>query len=476
MNYKFKMKPYAHQLTALEKSWNKETYAYFMEMGTGKTKVLIDNMSMLYDKGKIDGALIIAPKGVVGTWYKNELPTHLPNHIENVTVLWQPNITKKQQEKLETLYEIETALHILIMNVEALSTDKGVKYASKFLNSHKTLMAVDESTTIKNPSAKRTKNIIGLSKIAKYKRIMTGSPVTKNPLDLYSQCEFLDPWLLDFTSYYAFRNRYAEMKTMHAHGRSIQVVDKFKNLSELSDTLKSFSYRVLKEDCLDLPDKIFIKRQITLTADQRKLYEQMKKQALAILKGKLSSTKNTLTQLMRLQQITCGHFTDDTGTTQAVENNRIKELMTILEDVEGKAIIWAHYQYDITNIIKAVTDEYGQNSIVDYYGLTPQEERQPNIKRFQDDPKCRFIVGTPSTGGYGITLTAANTVIYYSNGYDLEKRLQSEDRAHRIGQKKPVTYVDINAEDTVDEKIVKALRKKINIASEVLGEELRSWI
>jgi len=179
---------------------------------------------------------------------------------------------------------------------------------------------------------------------------------------------------------------------------------------------------------------------------------------------------------MRLQQITCGHFTDDTGTTQAVENNRIKELMTILEDVEGKAIIWAHYQYDITNIIKAVTDEYGQNSIVDYYGLTPQEERQPNIKRFQDDPKCRFIVGTPSTGGYGITLTAANTVIYYSNGYDLEKRLQSEDRAHRIGQKKPVTYVDINAEDTVDEKIVKALRKKINIASEVLGEELRSWI
>ena len=470
------MKPYAHQLTALEKSWNKETYAYFMEMGTGKTKVLIDNMSMLYDKGKIDGALIIAPKGVVGTWYKNELPTHLPNHIENVTVLWQPNITKKQQEKLETLYEIDTALHILIMNVEALSTDKGVKFASKFLNSHKTLMAIDESTTIKNPSAKRTKNIIGLGKIAKYKRIMTGSPITKNPLDLYSQCEFLDPWLLDFTSYYAFRNRYAEMKTMHAHGRSIQVVDKFKNLSELSDTLKSFSYRVLKEDCLDLPDKIFIKREISLTPDQRKLYEQMKKEAIAILKGKQSTTVNTLTQLMRLQQITCGHFTADDGVTQSIPNNRITELMDVLEETEGKAIIWAHYQYDITNIIEAVSKKYGKESIVDYYGLTPQEDRQPHIKRFQDDPKCRFIVGTPSTGGYGITLTAANTVIYYSNGYDLEKRLQSEDRAHRIGQKKSVTYVDLMADDTVDEKIVQALRKKINIASEVLGEELRSWI
>ena len=144
--------------------------------------------------------------------------------------------------------------------------------------------------------------------------------------------------------------------------------------------------------------------------------------------------------------------------------------------MEGKAIIWAHYQYDIREIIKGIVKEYGPGSVVDYYGLTPQDERQPNIKKFQDDPRCRFIVGTPSTGGYGITLTAANTVIYYSNGYDLEKRLQSEDRAHRIGQKKNVTYVDIIAEDTVDEKIVKALRTKINIASQVLGEDLKSWI
>ena len=362
------------------------------------------------------------------------------------------------------------------MNVEALSTDKGVKYASKFLNSHKTLMAVDESTTIKNPSAKRTKNIIGLGKIAKYKRIMTGSPITKNPLDLYSQCEFLDPWLLDFTSYYAFRNRYAEMKTMHAHGRSIQIVDKFKNLSELSETVKTFSDRVLKEDCLDLPDKIYMKRNIKLSPDQFKLYKQMKDQAIAMLNGKVTSTMTVLTQLMRLHQITCGHFTADDGSTQAIANNRIGELMDVLEEIEGKAIIWAHYQYDIVNIIKNVVKKYGEGSIVDYYGLTPQEDRQPNIKKFQSDPRCRFMVGTPSTGGYGITLTAANTVIYYSNGYDLEKRLQSEDRAHRIGQRKPVTYVDLICDDTVDEKIVKALRKKINIASEVLGEEIKSWI
>jgi len=477
MKYKFKTKPYAHQMTALEKSWNRETYAYFMEMGTGKTKVLIDNAAMLYDKGKVDGVLIIAPKGVVKTWYEQEIPSHLPDHIEKVSILWQANITKTQKEKLDLLFEPDSVLHILIMNVEAFSTTKGTEFAHKFISCHNTLMAIDESTTIKNPSAKRTKSILRLSTEAKYRRIMTGSPVTKNPLDLYSQCEFLSPWLLDFTSYYAFRNRYAEMKTLNVRGRSIQIVDKFKNLGELSEQLKGFSYRVLKEDCLDLPEKNWTKRQIILSSDQRKIYTEMKQTALAHLNGKVTSTMTVLTQLMRLHQITCGHFTADDGTTQEIANNRISELMNVLNELEGKAIIWANYQHDIINIIKEVVKVHGPGSIVDYYGLTPQDERQENIRKFQNPTSSvRFIVGTPQTGGYGITLTAANTVIYYSNGYDLEKRLQSEDRAHRIGQKKNVTYVDIIAEDTVDEKIVKALRDKINVASQVLGEDLKAWI
>ena len=476
MDYKFKLKPYEHQMSALEKSWNKETYGYFMEMGTGKTKVLIDNMAMLYDKGKINGALIIAPKGVVKTWHEQELPTHLPDHIENVTTLWQPNITKKQETKLNNLFDLGTDLHIFIMNVEALSTNKGVKFAEKFLRSHRTLMALDESTTIKNPSAKRTKNVLALAPMAKYRRILTGSPVTKNPLDLYTQCEFLDPFLLNFNSWYAFRNRYAIMKTIHVRGRSIQTVHKFQNLGELSDRLKGFSYRVLKEDCLDLPEKIYMKRHVALTKEQENLYEQMRKTAIANLNGKVTSTVTVLTQLMRLQQITCGHFVADDGTVQTIKNNRLDELMDVLEETENKAIIWAYWQRDVQDIRDAIEKEYGPRSVVDYYGLTPQDERQDNIRRFQNDNECRFLIGTPSTGGYGITLTEANTVIYYSNGYDLEKRLQSEDRAHRIGQKKNVTYIDLIAEDTVDEKIVKSLRKKINIASEVMGEELRDWI
>jgi SNF2 family DNA or RNA helicase len=476
MNYKFKTKPYAHQITALEKSWHKDTFAYFMEMGTGKTKVLIDNLAMLYDKGKVDGALIVAPKGVIGTWYNQELPTHLPDHIENVTVLWQANINKKQQEKLDRLFETGHDLHIIVMNVEAFSTDKGRSFAAKFLRSHKSMMAIDESTTIKNPKAKRTKNILSLATLTRYRRIMTGSPVTRNPLDLYTQCYFLDPFHLNHSSYYSFRNRYAVMKSANISGRSINLVVGYQNLSELSDKLKPFSYRVLKEDCLDLPDKVYMKRQIDLTPEQIRLYRQMKQEALATLNGKTVTTMTALTQIMRLQQITCGHFVADDGTTQNIKHNRMSELMDILEEVEGKAIIWAHWQRDVELIVSAIEKQQGPGSVVHYYGKTLPEERDYAIRNFKENDKVRFFVGTPATGGYGITLVQANTVIYYSNGYDLEKRMQSEDRAHRIGQTKKVTYIDLIAEDTVDTKIVKSLRKKINIASQVMGEELKEWI
>ena len=476
MDYKFKTKPYAHQLKALEMSWNKEVFAYFMEMGTGKSKVLLDNIAMLYDKGKINGALIIAPKGVYKNWIDSEIPIHFVDHIQKQAVLWQAMITQSQQKKLNTLFETGVDLHILVMNVEALSTKKGVEFAMKFLISHNTLLAIDESTTIKNPGAKRTKAIVSLGKQAKYRRSLTGSPVTKSPLDLYKQCEFLDVWLLGNHSYYSFRTRYALMRTANFNGRSVQIVVGYRHLDELGEKLKPFSYRVLKEDCLDLPKKTFMKRIIQLTPDQQKIYQQMKQMALAEMNGKMITTVTVLTQLMRLQQITCGHFKADDGTTQEINNNRIDELIDVLSEIEGKTVIWAHWQRDVNQIIKAVIKEFGEGCCVDYYGLTPQDERQKNIKKFQEDEKVRFFVGTPATGGYGITLTAASNMIYYSNGYDLEKRQQSEARIDRIGQTKPMTYIDILAEDTIDEKIVKALRKKVNIASEIMGEELKAWI
>tara|TARA_Y100000401_G_scaffold91162_1_gene76864 strand:- start:75 stop:1505 length:1431 start_codon:yes stop_codon:yes gene_type:complete len=476
MNYKFRTKPYEHQLKALKKSHNKELFAYFMEMGTGKSKVLIDNVSMLYDKGKINGLLLVAPKGVYKNWFDSEIPTHMVKHIDKKMVLWQANITKSQQQKLDTLFEPGEDLHIIIMNVDAFSTSKGVEFAAKFLRCHRTLMAVDESTTIKNPDAKRSKHICSLGRYAKYKRILTGSPVTKSPLDLYKQCEFLGEGLLDFTSYYAFRTRYAILKTMNFGSHSAKVPVGYKNLQELSDKIALFSDRVLKEDCLDLPDYTYQKRIIQLSKEQQKIYDQMKNVALAQMDGKLMTTSTALVQLMRLQQITCGHFKADDGTIKFIKNDRISTLLDILEEVEGKAIIWAHWRQDIEAIVKALEKKYPGETVT-YYGSTSTEDRAKAIKAIQDpNSKVRFLVGTPQTGGYGITLTEANVMIYYSNGYDLEKRTQSEARINRIGQKRKMTYIDIICEKTVDERIVKALRKKINIASEVMGEELKSWI
>ncbi len=477
MNYKFKTKPYAHQLTALEKSWDKTEYGYFMEMGTGKSKVLVDNMAMLYDKGKINGAVIVAPKGVYRNWYSQEIPNHLASHIQPKMVLWTALTSKTKDKEYQTLFETGHDLHILIINVEALSTKKGLDFAAKFMRCHKTMLAIDESTTIKNPSAKRTKSILSLGKEATYRRILTGSPVTKSPLDLYTQCGFLNSYLLGYDSFYAFRNRYANMIDRNFGGRRVQLIGSYKRLDELADKLKAFSYRVLKDDCLDLPDKVYIRREVDLTDEQSKAYSTMKSAALALLKGKMATAPHVLTQMMRLHQITCGHLRNDDGTITEIKNNRLKELVNLLEEVEGKVIIWANYVYDIENIVKVISDEFGSDSIVQYYGAISSEQRQKNIEKFQDpNSKAKFFIGNPQTGGYGITLTCANTVVYYSNGYDLEKRTQSEARINRIGQKRKMTYIDIIAEKTVDERIVKALRKKINIASEVMGEELKEWI
>ena len=400
MKYKFKTKPYDHQVKALEMSWDRPYFAYFMEMGTGKSKVLIDNISMLYDNGKINGVLIVAPKGVVKNWYEGEIPTHLVDHIEHKTVLWQSSITQTQQKKLDTLFETGEDLHILIMNVEALSTKKGVDFAQKFLFAHRTLMAIDESTTIKNPEAKRTKNICQLGLASRYNRILTGSPVTKSPLDLYKQCEFLTPGLLGHESYYTFRTRYAVMRTANFGGRSVQIVVGYRNLDELSEKLKAFSYRVLKDECLDLPKKTFMKRTVQLTHEQLKVYKEMSRLALASFNGKMMTTATVLTQLMRLQQITCGNFTADDGTMTELPTNRLTELMDLIYEIEGKVVIWAHFQRDVHRIIEVISKEYGPDSFVDYYGLTPQEDRQKNIQKFQDPSSpVRFFIGTTQTGG-----------------------------------------------------------------------------
>jgi len=477
MRYKFKHQPYAHQLTALKKCWDKDEYALFCEMGTGKSKILIDNFSMLYDNGEIDGVLVVAPKGVYKNWQRKEVPEHLPEHIVADIVVWSPNHTKKRLEHLQLALKDDDNLKVLIMNVEAFSTAKGVEFAKQFLRKRKVFMAVDESTMIKNRSAKRTKNIVTVGGFAKYRRIATGSPITKTPMDLYSQCDFLNPDLLGYGSFFTFQARYCKMWRRSVGTHSFNQVVGYQNLEELTSNLDRFSYRVLKKDCLDLPEKIYIKRLVELTPEQRRVYDQLKTIALAVFEKGVVTAANALTQILRLQQVCSGFIKTDDGRIEQIPSNKLNELLEVLEEVDGKVIIWATYTHDIQVIAEALQKAYGEGIVRMYYGDTKAEDRQQIVEDFQDpNNSVRFFVGQPRTGGYGLTLTEAETVIYYSNSYDLEVRLQSEDRAHRIGQKNNVTYIDIVTEGTVDEKILSALRDKIDIASTVLKEGYKEWL
>ena len=479
-NFKFKTKPYDHQLKALENSWQKEEFALLMDMGTGKSKVLIDTIAALYDAGKIDSAVIFAPKGVYKNWVAKELPAHMPEHIECNIAYWASPLTVAHKDSIRAIWVPNYDLHIFVMNIEALSVGKAEEVATKFIRSHqgRTLVAIDESTVIKNHSAKRTKASIRVSKIAKYKRILTGSPITKSPLDLYSQFLFLNEELLGFRSYYAFCSRYADMIRRTSSSHSYNQILGFRNLEELTESIQPFSYRVTKDECLDLPDKNYIKRSIELTPEQKKMYNQMKKTAVALLDDMEMVTANAvITQLLRLHQISCGFVNTDDGNLVRFKNNRMSELLSILEEVDGKIIIWANYLWNIHQINHFLKVRYGEESTVSIFGEVNVEDRKKAVERIQTDENTRFLVGNPTTGGFGLTLTACNTVIYFSNNYNLEVRKQSEDRAHRIGQKGSVLYIDIVARNTLDEAIMKSLTNKGQIAAKTLGEEdLRDWL
>lgn len=476
--YKFKSKPYKHQFDVWLKSRDRENFALFMEMGTGKSKVIIDNFSYLYDQGKIDTVLLVAPKGVYKNWIDREFSKHLPSHIKHVTAVWSSAKSKQTIYDLREILKPNYDLRILIMNVEAFSTSSGKDYAKKFIHTGRCFFVVDESTTIKNGSASRTKAILSISLQAKYKRILSGMPVTNSPLDLYSQCRFLDEHLLGFSSYYSFRNRYALMTKMNLGGRGFTKVVGYQRLEELEEKLTSFSERTRKIECLDLPDKVYETVEVTMPPNQKKHYDEMRHQAITSLEEGDCTTVNVLAQLIRLHQISCGHVVLDDGTIIRTCNFRLNALMDIIEDLpnDSKVIIWANYRDDIRVIVEELEAQYGK-SVVQYHGGVKDADRTHAIESFQSTLSgFRFFVGNPQTGGMGITLTASSTVIYYSNTYNLEDRIQSEDRAHRIGQVNKVTYIDLICPKTVDEKIVTALVNKKSIASNVLGDQWKDWI
>jgi SNF2 family DNA or RNA helicase len=476
MEFKYKTKPYEHQRVALERSYNKTNYGYFMEMGCGKSKVLIDNVAWLYDQKKIDTVVIVAPKGVYRNWQVSEIPAHLREDIEHEVYVWNPNPNKDQQRHLKEGIEERKKLRIFLVNVEGFATTKVRKYMEMFVRGSSFLLAVDESTTIKNPKAKRTKALVAIGKSASFRRILTGSPVTKSPMDLYSQCGFMDTGLLGHDSYYSFQGRYAITRTQRMGSHSFQQIVGYRNLEELSTKLDSFSYRVTKDEALDLPAKIYTVREVNLNDKQREYYMSLKKAAIVLLgDGELVSAPAVMTQLLRLQQVLCGHLKTDDGDLVEFKTNRITALLETVEEMSGKIIIWSRFRYDIIKITEELKKVYGCDSTVNYFGDTSDSDRQAAIRRFQFED-ARFFVANPQTAGFGLTLTAATNVIYYANDFNLETRIQSEDRCHRIGQHHPVTYVDLVTRGSIDEYIVRSLRAKIDLSAKTLGEEVRQWL
>ena len=480
VKYNYKLKPFDHQRKALEEGWHRQEFGLFMEMGTGKSKVLIDNLGLLFLNGQINFALVLAPKGVYRNWVAKEIPEHMSDDIPHRVIRWVASPNKRQQEEMRSVKDHFAGLTIFVMNVESFSTKKGQTagewMARTFGNNG--LIAIDESTTIKNHKAKRTKALLKIASQFKYRRLLTGSPITKSPLDIFSQTEFLRPGLMGHESFYTFQGRYAVLQRRSMGAKSFQQIVGYKNLDELTDKIDTFSYRVLKKDCLDLPEKIYTARYVTLTDEQFRMYSLLQQQAMLLFEdGEIVSAPAVITQMLRIQQVLSGHLKTDDGEMKYFPSRRMDALKEILEEHDGKVIIWSRFRYDIIQITKMLNKEFGEGSAAAYYGDTTDDERQSIVQQFQSPGSgLRFFVGNPATAGYGLTLTEADLVIYYANDFNLETRIQSEDRAHRIGQKNNVTYIDLISEGTIDEKIVEALRNKIDIGARVLGEEAREWL
>ena len=454
----------------------------FITGNSGKTKVMIDNMAVLADKKLIDGAVVLAPKGVYRNWAEKEIPTHLSDDIDREVLVWKAEATDKYKKDLaKKIKEWDgKKLQIFVYNIESLTSDKGVKLLEQFIAKHngQVMGIVDESTCIKNHKAKRTKAAIKIGQACKVRRIATGSPITNSPLDLYSQCEFMDKGILGHGSFYAFRNTYANIEKKQTRmGTFYDQIKSYKNLNRLSEKIEPYSFRITKKECLDLPDKIYTIRNVSLTKEQITAYKEMYDREVAFFGEESMTVEIALTKMLRLHQILCGCFTTDDGEVLSIPNNRVDELLDCINETSGKVIIWANYVQNIKDIEARLKKEYGDNSVVTYYGGTTNDERSDAIAKFQDpNSTVRFFVSNPVVGGRGITLTEANTVIYYSNNFSLETRQQSEDRAHRIGQKNNVTYIDLVVPHSMDEKVINALLNKRNIANEILKDELEEWI
>lgn len=489
MVYVPSQKPYEHQIEAVRRAWGRAAFAYLMETGVGKSGAILDEFGEMEAAGEVQDLLVIAPSGCYSNWcedkselqvseFRGRLSADLYSRL--AWARWVSGGSNAAKYAVESLLRgpwIHSRPRALVMNIEALSSvEKAREACNAFINTgRKVMIAIDESTTIRNNS-QRTKAIRKFAGKVAYRRIASGLVAPRSPLDLFYQFEFLDPRILGYQNYYVFRARYAVLQQQMFGGRAVPIVVGYRNTEELQQKIAPHSYRCLKEDCLDLPAKVYETRTVELTDEQRRLYKQIKEEAQAELaSGAYVSATSVITQLLRMHQVLCGYVVDEGGARHDVPSKRVAALLDVLQEHQGKAIIWVAYGHSLHSVSKALEEEFGPCSVARFWGGNAGT-RSEDERRFLGDPDCRFMVATPAAGGRGNTWVNATLCVYFCNSHDLEHRIQSEDRAHRAGQRQSVTYIDLVAPGSVDEKIIKALRKKINIASEVTGDKWREWV
>ena len=472
-----------HQAEALERLREREYFGLFMEQGTGKTWVLLADAERLYRAGKIEALLVVAPNGVHTNWVRREIPQHLA--VEHTARAWKSGAGKKYARWMEEVFERRAGLRIFTMNIDALITKAGRAFATRFLAQYRSMLVVDESSRIKNPAAGRTKACMKLRHFAEYVRIATGTPVTNAPVDVFSQMELLHPGLLGTTNYHAFVAEYAEL--LQANHPMLQAMirrnprigraqivardaagnPKWRNLDKLHRLLQPHTFRVRKEECLDLPPKIYQRHYFDLSCAQRRAYDLMKEECRMIV-GEQVLPVQALSAAVKLQQITSGFLLHEGAPYYVSENNpRLKALLELIADLDGQFIVWARFREELRAIAERLATE--QIAAVLYCGDVNTADREKAIDAFQGG-KARGFIGQQQAAGLGLTLTAAETAIYYSNDFSLENRLQSEDRCHRKGTHHKVVYIDLVAENSIDEAITTALQRKGNMAAAIAGD------
>lgn len=464
--YTFKTKPYEHQKKAMALAIKAERFALLMEMGTGKTKSTIDILSYWLQMGNIGGALIVCPKAMLYTW-EREIATHSPLALRErqVVVLTGTGTVK---ERLLTTYWDKARFF-----VTNYATLQGLRLPlDKLVHTKRLAIVLDESTNIKTPSSQTAKGALKLGKLSNFKLILNGTPITQGPLDAFSQFKFLEESIVGHHNFVSFKNEYAI--TGGFQGKEIVG---YKNLERLTKRLFPHSFRVLKKDCLDIPDKVYKTIEVAAGSMQRTAYKMMKEDSLIELEGKHVAAPITLVRMLRLQQITSGYlplFDADNKFVEfkEMENPKLDACEELVEEAVSqgrKVLVWCRF---IPELLKAV-ERLKRFGAEGYHGEVSSEDRQKIVDRFQTDSTCQVFVGQLQTGGLGITLHAATVEIYISNAFKLDDRLQSEDRAHRIGQKHQVDIIDITVKGTIDAYVLKTLKEKKNLADVITGDNLR---